>query len=818
MNSVSIYLGRVFIAAAIAGLLTVSNAFGGQCSIRGKVGDSSTKEGLASATVSIHNAADSSLLKGSLTDIKGNFTIEGIADGNYYLKVSYIGYSETIVPSVKVEKGKNYLEVGPIYLQQSVTTTQEVNVSGERPDIQFNMGKTVINIDKNLAASGGTALDALKLSPAVEVTPEGSIKLRGSANVRILIDGKPSPSLGDDPSAVLKQISASSLQSIEIITNPSAKYEAEGQSGIINLVLAKNKTTGEGLNGLYTANAGSRDRYSASVNMNYKRNFYNFFANYDFQREINPMKQVIDRSSFLGDSMSQLILSSSSRHDFFVHSVKGGAELDLGKGHSLAFYGIYKNVGQTVSNNNIYDTYNPSGSLSAKNGRNFFIDQPNIGSDIVFNYKKQFEKKGMEWTVDAYYSCWSLDGASNFSWSTLNQDGSPIGSLQLQKLSSVMKLDFYTVQSDFVLPFEGGGKLELGYKSDFKNMDLNAQYYNQDNSGKEWVLDGYYSCRYKSDEQIHALYSVYSGSAGSFDYQAGLRFEYTHHLSDVLSLGEEFSDNYADFFPSAVVSYKFTDYDQAQLSYSRRITRPYFTIYPPVRKPTDPMNVLIGNPEIKPTYTDSYELSFIKNIDNHLFTPTVFYRRNTDNIFMFGQVDLNGVLNLTFNNCSDGENYGLDFSYQGRLFKELGINFSMSYYRQVVDVRLPDTSYSNSDYTWSGRLSTNINILPNLLVQVFCLYQPDVVTSIGRRLGFYYVDLSARWDVYRDLSLTFRLSDVFETIKYGGMAKGSNYTFENKYYPESRNIYIGFTYKLNNYSKPKDRREKDDTTQGDGLI
>ncbi len=796
-----------FVAMAIFAIFSNNVSAGqNQCKITGRILDAASKDALVSATVSVHKPADSSVVGGSVTDKQGNFAIEDIAEGNYYIKVSYVGYSDKVVPGVTIDKSKNLLDVKEIFIEQSSSVTGEVNVSGTRPDVTYSMGKTVINVDKNLAAAGGSVIDALKTSPSVEVTTEGKIKLRGSENVRILVDGKPAPSLGSNPGQALQQLPAAAVESIELITNPSAKYEAEGQSGIINIVLSKSRSRAEGLSGMLSGNVGSRDKYTGSVNTNYRNGFYNIFANYDYRREISPIQQEIRRVTYLGDSIYKLNLDAAGLHQYFVHSVKGGAELDFGAGYSMNAFGVYKYVGQTVGNNNKYNNYNQFDLLTSTNSRNILIDQPNTGMDLALSFKKIFETKGMEWTLDAYWSTWSLDGKSDFDWSTYSADGNLLGYTAKDKLASDMFIDYKILQSDFVLPFSWGDKLETGYKGEFKNMDTDLDYSTFNNGSSAWARNEELSSEYKNQENVHALYAMYSGTAGDFDYQAGLRMESTIHDADIISQGKKLNKSYTDFFPTAVLSYKFSQFDQLQLSYSRRINRPHFTMYNPIKHVNDPMNVIIGNPNIKPEFTDSYELGFIKNFESHMFMPSLFYRNTKDNMFMNGYVDSTGVMYFTFDNISDGEFYGLDFSYQGRLFGSLGLNFNFSYYKQEIHVKIPGNEYDNSDFSWSFRGGANYTIIPGLVVQLFGYYNPEVVTSLGKRIGFYSVDFSSRWDVTPDLSLNFRVSDIFESLEYGGQAKGSNYNFTNTYFPESRNAYLGISYKFNNYTRPREKQ------------
>lgn len=797
----------------IAMMLANTSVFAGANSVvSGRITDYSTGVPLTAASVSLHKVKDSILVTGKITDKNGTFAFNDLPDDNYFLKVNYVGYEPKLISPIALSKTTQMVEYGNIGLLQSSSVTGEVLVTGERPLIEYQMGKQVLNVDKTITASNGNALDVLKTAPSVEVDAEGQVSLRGSSNVKILIDGKPSPAEGTNLANVLAQIPAGSIENVELITNPSAKYDAEGMSGIINIILKKKRESG--LNGLANLNIGNYDKYSAALSLNYNTGKMNIFGNYDHYSHIRKSGQEVMRETYSLLGTSYLNQNADNFHNLKRHYGKLGIEYNLDNRNFLTVSGGYTNAGNKMRGTIDYNNVDYNNSLVEANLRQYNVNQPQINYEASASHRLSFEQKGQELTTDVSYNEFVLDNNSGNRYFYLNLDGSHSQRpLFIQSISSLNNIKTGIFQSDYVHPFSANSKLESGAKATYSKYNSNNKNLNYDYDELDWVLDRDASNHFIYDESVLSLYAMYSGMIDKFSFQAGLRGEQTNTTGDLQTTGEKFSSDYFDLFPSLVLSYNITQADQVQLSYSRRIDRPQVWLVNPFKDKTDPSSVRAGNPELKPVYTDSYELGFIKYFGTSMITPSLFLRKSSDVMTMYTKFNsTDQKIYHTYMNYSDGISYGLDLSYQTRISDWLNIGANFSYYKNDVSVNNPELpKYEKSEYFWNGRINGNITIIKNLSAQVFAIYMPKTVTPQGMRHESYWTDFALKYEFLdSDASAVFKISNAFDTQKWGGYAKGDSFKFTNTYMPESQLMSIGFSYKINNglkQQRPKNRTQ-----------
>jgi outer membrane receptor protein involved in Fe transport len=801
----------------ILSLIFSYKCFSETTTLIGKVVDNTGNNPLPGANITLHKQIDSNLVTGKIADKNGDYKFENLNPGDYYMKISYVGFDSKYV-DISLDNNSKLKDMGLISLVPGSTQTGNVIVEAEKPQVQFSGGKTIINIDKNIVNSNGSAFDILKNTPSLEITADGQVKLRGSTNFRILIDGKKAGGDASDPGTLLKQIPASSLENIEIITNPSAKYDAEGSGGIINLIAKRKKD--DGLNGLVSGNFGSEDRYNTSVNMNYKEDFVNIFGSYDFQREINNTNQLLTRDDYLIDASRLLNLDSKIRHQYYVNSGKLGSDFYIDNSNKLTLYGTYKYVSQGQSANMLYNN-SVNNKQTELISRTMNLSQPNTGWDLVANYVKNFEKNGMTLTFDGYYSYWGLDMNNLYNQKQYLVEGNPQQPyIFSQKNFFNSNINYYALQTDFVYPISESSKIETGLKAELNSFDSDYKLYNSQGISNEWNIDTSYSVFFKNTEDIYAVYFQLSDKISDFEYSLGLRSELTYHNSKIERTGYQDKNDYIDYFPSASLSYSLDQSNQIQLSYSSRISRPQAFSYNPVKQIKDPFNVVIGNPALKPEHTDSYELGYIFSFGKHTINPVVFYKFAKDNIFMSAALSpTENVMYMTYNNDSDGEFYGTDLNYQGQLAEGLNLNLNFSYYMQNQYVHKGNLKYTNGEYTWDGRFSVSYYILKNLVAQASGAFYPETVTPLGKRYGYQYVDFAVKYDFWdRTASLNFRATDPFESLSYGGLARGNDFLLNNNYYPQSRHFSLGFSYKINNYNRKQERKGGTQVPSGGEMI
>lgn len=785
-----------------------------QGKITGHVIDKDSLFPLPGATISLYKYSDSTILKGAIADRKGKFEINDIPFGKYALKASYIGYSQKFVRNLEINSSKPSLNLGQIGLNLSISSTDEVKVTADKPQVEFSAGKKVFNIDKDIASSGGNAIDVLKNLPSVEVDIDNNVSLRGSTSVQFLINGKPSTMLSSGTSA-LEQIPANMIENIEVITNPTAKFDAEGTAGIININLKKESNNG--INGIASLNAGTYDRYNASLNLNYKIDGLNITAGYDFSKHLwgmdgSSFRQTTLKDSTSTDSTSEMNQSFFMRNVHLSHGMRASIEYNLSNSDQFILNSSYRswNSDRTGESNN--SANNLSGEIIEKSNSNSgeISHSPNL--DLSFNYRHSFEKFH-ELTFDAFYS------TDNDDENTVNNQyfkyPDPyyygLNSIGLDKNKSII------LQSDYVLPLRDSTKLEAGIKATMKIMDSDYRNLTKSDTSTDWILDAAKSNHYKYDENVYSAYAIFSNKVGDFSYSAGIRVEQTVTKGEQKTSGGVTNRNYLDFFPNISFGYKFNLFHELQLSYSRRIERPRSWFLNPFVEYMDYYNVRYGNPNLKPQYTNSFELGLLNNFTKFSVTPSVFYNRTTDVFDRFSLLQPDGKMAVTWENMSSKYSYGLELNCSGDPFTWLRLSIDGSYYKYVVEGVQSYAGTKREDYSWNTRLNSTINPFKELSFQIIGNYMAPSENIQGKRFASWGVDLGARYELFENLTFSFRASDIFHTQAWHTISEGKGFYYENNMLRLSQYVSLGIQYKINQGIKQR-QRNGDNGFEDEGMF
>lgn len=775
--------------------------------LEGIIIDQQSGEALPKANISLLNPIDSSIVTGDIADGKGKFQIKNIPYGNYLLRVKYVGYDQSIIDNLSLNSSDTK-QLGKIALKQTAALMPEVKVSAEREMMQFQNGKKVFNVDKNISAAGGTAVDVLKNIPSVNIDVDGNISLRGSSNLNIMINGKPSTIMQTGSNA-LEQIPSGAIDKIEIITNPSAKYEAEGMTGIINIVMKQDNQSG--VNGLATMNIGTKDKYAAGISLNYNFGNFNIFSGYDYGNRRGGMDGSSVRKTTVDTNTTFLKQSVARRPKFLSHNAKLGFDYFIDPFNSLTMSGNFRINTRDFgvqSSNYLIDFASSPINTTIRNNREK-DDGPSF--DYSSNYKHKFDAKGHELTADIFYSKYDDNEIINLNEIMYDAAMNPLPNQALpQKSDNDNIYKTITLQSDYVLPFENGDKIESGFK--FNNKIISSDLvYSSLTQANIWDYDSSRSNSANYDERILATYFIYNGKFSDFSYSLGLRAEQTNMLFEQRTLDQDYKQDYFKLFPSISASYKFTQSDELQASYSRRINRPNSHQLNPFIDYGDPNSIRYGNPKLKPELVDAYELAFVKNFEMLSITPTLFYRKTTDIISRFAEVVSSEVIATTFENMSKGEDYGLEFNISADYQKWLRMSADFSYYKTSIEGEKGLTKYNNEDYSWTSRFNFNIMLMRELSFQITGNYTGPTVQAQGTRDPMYSIDLGARYDIFdRKASLTFRVSDIFDTMTYSGSTKGQNFDYDFDFKRQTRIAYIGFQYKINDGQQKREKKRTQD--------
>jgi len=757
------------------------------------------------ANVTVHNAADSSFITGSASGKNGELLIPNIPEGIYYVKVSFIGYDKTIIPNVAITPDKKEVSLGVVKIIPTEIAMDAVNVVGEKPTEEYHLDKRVINVSKDNTAAGGTALDVLQNHPSIQVDQNGNVTLRGSSNFTVLVNGRPGVLQGSD---ALRQIPANTIDNIELITNPSAKYDPEGMTGILNIITKKEKR--RGINGLASVNYGTWNKYGASVNLNYRINKINLFAGYDFRSEERNGYRSHIREMIQNDTSTYYTIFSDTQREILSNSLRGGFDFEFNPKNTITLSANYRNGGHPGFSDGSYVIKDYNYNLISDYSRDEISEKDdNISTDFSFNYKKKFNRPIQELSFDAYYSLGNNEDIENYD-EVYNYPAETKG--LNQKSETFSNRSNIVLQSDYIHPLTETMKLESGLKATFREMDTDYKFYDFDTLAADYFTTNL-SNHFIYNDEIYAAYGIVSGSIKKFTVQGGLRFEHSIIKGNQTTTNEKFSIPYYDFFPSVHTTYSLPAENKVQLSYSRRINRPRERSLNPFIDASDPLTLRTGNPQLKPEYINSYELSHIKDWKKVSFTSSIFYK-NIENIISMYRITndtLQGIL-VTPINANSGNSYGLDFIITWQPVKAVRMSADFSYYNTSINGNYEDNDLTNDIYSYDGKYNATIMLPKDISMQVnFRLSGPSVMPQSIRQ-GFWTADAALRKDFFsKKLSVSFRISDIFNTMYFRNKTREPNLIADMEFKRETRVAYLTLSYRINEGVKQRTRKPNQDS-------
>ncbi|MFT5617855.1 MAG: iron complex outermembrane receptor protein [Arenicella sp.] len=773
------------------------------------------------ATVALMHLRDSSLT-GAITDAKGKFEITEIKLGRHELKVSFIGYEtyvqNPIALSPRAEAGIDQ-NLGSIAIKPSAAMIEAVEVSAERDIMEMSLDKKVFNVDKNITATGGSATDVLQNVPSVSVDIDGNVSLRGSENVNILIDGKPSGLTGASRQAILEQIPAATIERIEVITNPSAKYDADGTAGIINIVTKKNGV--KGLNGSVTVNVGTRDKYNATGLLNYRKGKWNHSFNYSYRydprfREGTNFRENLFLSE-LGtvDSATFLNQVTDGNQNRTSHLFKFGTDYSIDNKNTLSMSVLYNQNSRGRDELINYEFLDGSRATTQLNTRNTEENSDRESVDFNLGYSKDFNKKGQNLSVEMRYSdTWGSQlGEFVEQYRDGNNNSLPDTTDLVQRNLADNSSNITTIQIDYVNPVSKTKKYEFGYKSILRNILNDFQFEDFDESTQNYIPSALLNNEFDYSEDVHAAYVNYSQGFGKLSLQAGLRAEQTFTQSDLVTTGETFENDYFSLFPSGYLSYNPTDKDEWRIGYSRRVNRPRTRQLNPFRNNSDLQNVREGNPFLLPEYIDSYEVSYARNWDKISLTSTAYWREIHDMIRSFRTVLDDQSILRSYVNLSGGRSYGLEMVMSGKVTKWWNLTLSTNVFQSEIDGSNIEADLNNDAFTYSFRMNSNIDLPKDIKLQISTFYRAPFVTTQGEIQAFYSTSLALQRKILKGKgTVNVRLSDVFNNLRFKFdqegtfLDEGTGFTQSSYRKRESRIGYLSFSYRFGKATSKKRRK------------
>ena len=679
---------------------------GKKVTVSGKVIEKGTNLPLEYATIVFENGTTKQL-SGGITDENGVFKFEVIA-GNYNVRAEFISFKTVTIPQKVFNADSN---LGTIQMEADVAQLNEIEVIAEKSTVEIKLDKRVYNVGKDMMVKGGTVSDVLDNVPSVTVDAEGTVALRGNENVKILIDGKPSGLAGINIADALKLLPADAVEKVEVITNPSARYDAEGGGGIINIVLRKGKANG--VNGSVMVNAGDPETYGTSINLNKKSDDYNLFSNIGYNYRNNPGNSLVDAEYFNADGTTSRFIKERRTNERLSEGYNANFGIDLNLSKSLTWTNALTFRENNGKNPDNVFFYNFDASNNPTFVRNRFNDQRSNEFSIEYasNFVKKFKKDGHQLNVDIAIS---QNRENEFATISDQILGNP-ASLVVEGTDNKNDQQRNLIQADYVLPIGKNGRFEAGYRGSFLNNLTNFMVTPDDSN---------FSNTLEYVENVNALYTQYGSKIDKFSYFLGIRFEDSDIEVNSLTENDYNTKKYNNLFPSATLNYEFSESSSVSLSYSKRINRPRGRFLNPVSSLSSNINIFQGNPDLDPSLTDAFDIGYLKRW-NKLTFNTSAYINVTNDAFQFIRkesglfVEGVPVILSTPINLAKEYRVGFEFNLNYTPYKWWRLNGNFNAFRNETqgDYRYINyvgntvvQNFDNVAFTWFARINSKITL------------------------------------------------------------------------------------------------------------
>lgn len=781
--------------------------------IRGTIQDASGKP-LPQARIAVWSAADSTLVTGGVARPDGSFQIEGVRPGRYYLRISLIGYTTGTVRDVAIAPATPRADVGAVQLATSAVQLDALEVTTERSAVTTAVDRTVYSTRDLPAASGGNAGDVLRNVPQLEVDADGKLTLRGQENIVVQINGRPAPLSGDALTNFLRQLPAGVIDRVEVIPNPSAKFDPDGMGGIVNIVLKAN--TDLGLSGGVTVGAATGDKYNASGNLGYQRGPLTLFGSYGLNLDQRTNTGSHWRENHRGDEPQNFFRQiSDGENTFNSHLFNGTAEYRLSEKDVLSTSAMMTLRDGDVGFGHTYTFLDANQDETERFAERNRVGLDFFSTDLALSYKRTMEPQKHELSGEVRWNDNHDEMSNRFSrFPTLDDTGTPT---RLFTTNQDSRNGTWTGQLDYTRSF-GSTKLETGYKGTLREVENDYATLLEENG--EPTPDGGDNS-FVFDERVHAVYGLITQDFGKLDVQAGLRAERAETTFDLTTTDESFDNDYSSLFPSAAVTFQMDDSRQLRASYSKRIQRPDTRLLNPFPFSEDPFNRFLGNPFLKPEYTHSFELGYQHSLPFGSLNVTPYYRRTEDAVRRVRSVGEDNVATTTFLNLATAEQLGADVTGQLRLGEKLSGFVALSGYQTKSEGGEGAENVGVDAFGWNARASLTYKVNPRLDVQLFQMYRAPLEVEQGRISAFNITNLSVRQKLLGDkASLTVRLNDPFNTMRFQLESEDADHFQTTRRRFDSRGLFVSFNYTFGQAPRirprPQQQQPAEDPTGGVG--
>ncbi len=781
--------------------------------IKGSVVEASTNQPLEYANITLISTTNPEIITGDVTDTTGNFNIPTIA-GTYNIRVEYLGYKTIEINNKEISENA---DLGVFKIESDSELLEGIVVQAKKAEVEIKLDKRIYNVGDNAIVRGGNASDVLDNIPSVEVDSDGNVSLRGNESVKVLIDGKPS-GLASNVGDALKMLSSESIERVEVITNPSARYEAEGGAGIINIILKKGSNNGT--NGSVSANIGDPLSYGLNANVNHRMKSVNLFANLGYSKNKTFGNSLNDSEYFNEDGTTSQYVNEQSKNTRDRHGFNGNIGVEWNITDKLTWNNgvtFRKNKGDNPRTLN-YSKFDENYNLLYKNTRLTEEDDQKETAEYNTDFTYKFNDKGHQLFVSGSIS--KNTDLENSDISTIDQTLDILSKEVTRATEDEQRL---IARADYILPLGEGSQFEAGYLGNFNDLTTSFDINTLNNAG---VLEpnNLFKSNLEYKERVNALYAQYGNKVDKFSYMVGLRWENTQIDVNQLVTQDFNKKKYSNFFPSLFLSYEFIEGENVTASYSRRVRRPRGRMLNPISNYSSSINFFMGNPDLNPSFTDAFDLGYMKRFSHQITLNTSAYFNKTNDATQYVRridgvndegipISISGPINL-----ATEYRYGLEINLNYVPFAWWRLNANANLFQVATRGNFQYTDYlgevvnqnfDNDTFTWSGRLSSKITLPGKVDWQTNVMYSGPQATAQGKRLGNVGVNLAFSKDVLKDKgTVTLNVQDLFNSRKHMmdiDLPQARSYS-EMQW--RERTINLAFTYRFNQSASDRMKNQK----------
>lgn len=801
-------------------------AYAANGGLKGSVTDAASKSALEFVNISLYDSTGEKLIKGTISDESGAFRFDGLKPGNYLLRVSYVGY-KTYEKAININDAKSIQNLN-IIMREDSEILSEVQIVGQKSQMRFDIDKRVFNADQSISTIGGSASDLLSNIPSIDVDTEGTVSLRGNSSVTIWINGKESGLTSDNQSDILEQLPAETIEKVEIITNPSAKYSPEGTAGIINIVLKDD--TKPGYYGSVQAQADIQGGTKVSGNINFTSGKWNGYANIGYRHGRNTNGGFTNRNTF-NDTGNQYYLNQTSdgvniRNNGFTRmglSYKASSN-DL---ISLSGFGMF---GRGDEDKTIKYLSDQPGNYTSATRTSNGADKMR-GGNIMLSYDRKINPNS-DLSLSASYSRWNMEGDDEYFQTSDYKDattGNTRQTTSLQRQNSERFNSGWEFQADYVNRINDNNKIETGYKGNLKDNRNPLTTWGGTNANDLTMQENLYN-KFYYKQNVQALYVSYSGKIENFGMQIGLRGEY----SKTETKSEDFKGNITpnpkrkfDLFPSVFLSYSLPAGNELQVNYTRRIQRPWGGMLNSFVNITDSTNISYGNPALDPQYSNAFEINYIKNWEKHMLSFSGYYR-TTDDVFQrISYLDNNGVMNSTWFNVTKSTAAGAEIVGKSKPldFIDLTATINLYYYKlngfeyRIANPEQTITGQSEENFAYNAKIIANFMLPKSYSIQLTGGYNSRESIAQGTKEPTYTLDAGIKKSFLDGkLNVVLNARDILDSRHRHTITSGTGFWQESESWRQGRNIRLTLTYSFGNMKiKRNSRQDTRDSNMSDEM-